>query len=211
MNLYPTEKLLLNGDIPVNAYIIQRNNECYIVDPGYEANKIRDYIAENQYKVKGILLTHAHIDHIEALDCFEVPVYLHEKEKEILLDSSLNGFDYFGKSPAYKPDSLDIRTLSNKDRLPVGYDFIEVIATPGHTQGGVSYLIGHDLYTGDTLFEGAVGRWDRPTANLDELKASLSVLMKYPDHFLIHPAHGRSSTILTEKKHNPFIIEWDIK
>lgn len=210
MNLYPTEKLLLHGDIPVNCYIIQRNSECYIIDPGYEKDKIRRYVAQKQYEVKGILLTHAHIDHIEALDCFRVPVYLHEKEKELLLDNSLNGFDYFEKTPGYKTEKLDIRTLSHKDKLPLGDDYIEVIATPGHTQGGVCYLIGHDLYTGDTLFEGAVGRWDRPTANLEELKKSLSVLMQYPDHYIIHPAHGRSSTILSEKQHNPFIREWKI-
>lgn len=207
--LYPTEKLKLNGDIPVNCYIIQRDKECYIIDPGYQKEKIRDYIKERDYNVKGILLTHAHIDHIEALDCFKVPIYIHEKEVSILYDTSLNGFDFFHKKPTYNLVDLEIIKINNNDKFAVGCEFINVLHTPGHTQGSVCYHIGFDIYTGDTLFEGAVGRWDRPTANLDELKKSIQKIVKtYPDNYLIHPSHGKSSTIGTEKRYNPFILEW---
>ena len=207
--LYPTEKLLLDGDIPVNCYIIQRDGECYIVDPGYEKEKIRKYVKDKGYNVKGILLTHAHIDHIEALDVFDVPVYLHEKEVPVLLDPALNGFDYFSKKPAYDAWVLDIRPLKDGDKLPVGKENIEVIFTPGHTQGSVCYRIGHDIYTGDTLFENAVGRWDRPTADFENLRKSVLMLAeRFPDYYLIHPSHGRSSTILQEKKYNPFLRSW---
>ncbi|MGL4993859.1 MAG: MBL fold metallo-hydrolase [Bacteroidales bacterium] len=208
--LYPTERLLLNGEIPVNCYIIQRDNECFIVDPGYEKERIIEYVNDRGYVVKGILLTHAHIDHIEALDCFDVPIYLHDREIEILMDSSLNGFDFFNKRPKYCLSERSIIALNDGDRLAVGDGHhIEVVFTPGHTQGSVCYLIGCDLYTGDTLFEGSVGRWDRPTGDLNELKASIARLMRViPDNYLIHPSHYRSSTILLEKQHNSFVREW---
>lgn len=207
--LYPTEKLRLNGDIPVNCYIIQRNKECFIIDPGYEKEKIRAYIKEKEYHVKGILLTHAHIDHIEALDCFNIPIYIHEKEVPILNDTALNGFDFFHKKPTYRLSDLQIITIKDKDTLSIGNDLINVQHTPGHTQGSVCYQIGFDIYTGDTLFESSVGRWDRPTANLDDLKKSIrKIINTYTDNYLIHPSHGKSSTILTEKRYNPFILEW---
>ncbi|MGL5894925.1 MAG: MBL fold metallo-hydrolase [Bacteroidales bacterium] len=207
--LYPTEKILLNGDIPVNCYVIQRNGECFIVDPGYEKERIIKYIDDRGYCVKGILLTHAHIDHIEAIDCFDVPIYIHHKEIAVLMDNSLNGFDFFGKSPMFNASNLRIVPINDGDLIPVGEESIEVISTPGHTQGSVCYLIGQDLYSGDTLFEGTVGRWDRPTADLDEHKESIAKLMSMiPDHYIVHPSHGRSTTILTEKQHNHFIKEW---
>ncbi|NME72456.1 MBL fold metallo-hydrolase [Flammeovirga aprica] len=209
MKLYPIRKLQLDGDIPMNCYVLDRNGKCFIIDPGYQKEVIQKYVEEEGLEVIGILLSHAHIDHIEALDCFDVPVYLHELEYQILMDDSLNGFGYFGKEKAYNIHSLDIRTITENTKLYIDDYEISVFLTPGHTVGGVCYKIGHDLYVGDTLFEGNVGRWDRPTANLAQLKQSVIRLIdEQPDHMVIHPGHGRSSTIGTEKQINPFYHEW---
>ena len=197
------------GDIPVNCFFIKKKKEGYIIDPGYEKDRIRKYINDRGYKIKGILLTHAHIDHIEALHCFDVPVYLHEKEREILFDNIKNGFNFFGKHMAYNLDDLTIQTISKDTVFNVGNDTISVIHTPGHTIGSVCYKIGHDIYTGDTLFESGVGRWDRPTANLSQLKKSVvNLIEQHPDYMLIHPAHGQSSTIGTEKRMNYYYRSW---
>ncbi|NLR93799.1 MBL fold metallo-hydrolase [Flammeovirga agarivorans] len=209
MKLHPVRKLQLDGFFPMNCYVLERNNKCFIIDPGYQKETIQNYIKDENLEVVGILLTHAHIDHIEALDCFNVPVYLHEKEVEILLDDDLNGFGFFNKEKDYDINTIDIVPINEDTIIDLeGYE-ISVIFTPGHTKGGVSYKIGHDIYTGDTLFEGSVGKWDRPTANLDDLKQSVIKLIdEQAEHMLIHPGHGRSSTIGAEKRFNPFYNEW---
>ncbi|MDR6241447.1 MBL fold metallo-hydrolase [Aureibacter tunicatorum] len=203
------EKLRLDGEIPMNCYVLARNNECFIIDPGYQKELIQEYVDSKGYTVKGILLTHAHIDHIEALDCYDVPVYLHEKEYEILIDNYNNGFEFFGKLPNYSFESLDIRLVNEDSELNIGGEKIEIILTPGHTIGSVCYVIGHDIYSGDTLFEATVGKWDRPTGNVEELRVSvLKLINTQPDYMLVHPGHGRSTTIGVEKQINPFYIKW---
>lgn len=206
------QKLLLDGEIPVNCYIVERENECYIIDPGYQKLQIQEYISKKGYQVKGILLTHAHIDHIEALDCFDVPVYLHENEYEILMDNYNNGFEYFGKPRPLDFENLDIKLITEETKLEIGNEKVEVLLTPGHTIGSVCYKIGHDLYTGDTLFEGSVGKWDRPTGDVSQLKKSiLKLINNQKDYMLVHPGHGRSSTIGSEKQINPFYRQWQFE
>lgn len=203
---------MLDGEIPMNCYVLERNKECFIIDPGYQKEIIQNYIAQKGYTVKGILLTHAHIDHIEALDCFPVPIYVHEKEYEILIDTAKNGFDFFGKKPQYNLADLEIICINENSTLSIGNETIQVLLTPGHTIGSVCYLIGHDLYAGDTLFEASVGKWDRPTGDLNTLKKTIvNLINSLPDHVLVHPGHGRSTTIGIEKQINNFYHQWSLE
>lgn len=203
------QKILLYGEIPVNSYILEENGECYIIDPGYEKERVIDYIKDSGLSVKGILLTHAHIDHVGAIDAFDVPVYLHEEEHNILLNDELNGFEFYHRSKPYDIKNIKIVTLKDGDKLPLGDKYIEVIHTPGHTVGGVCYRYNNDLYTGDTLFKHTVGRWDFPLGNLSKLKKSVvNLIDSQEDNVMIHPAHGESSTIGHEKNHNQFYKEW---
>ncbi len=207
--MYSVRKLFLEGDIPMNCYFIERNNKCFIVDPGYYKERIIEYVKEEGLEVIGILLTHAHIDHIGALDCFPVPIYLHELEYDVLFDDYKNGFEFFEKQKSYDLDDLNIKTINEDTLLKIDEYEISVIHTPGHTIGGVCYKIGHDLYVGDTLFEGSVGRWDRPTADLSQLKTSvLKLIEEQEEYIIIHPGHGNSSTIGTEKSINQYYKEW---
>lgn len=151
-------RLLLEGEIPVNCYILSHQGDCVIIDPGYEKQRIRNFVASLGYRVQAILLTHAHIDHIEALDCFDVPVYLHQLEFPILTDLAKNGFDFFGKKPQYHLDRLKVVLIDEHTKIPLGDEFISVIHTPGHTVGSVCYRFGQDLFSGDTLFEASVGK-----------------------------------------------------
>ncbi len=202
-------KLLLNGDIPVNCYIIEHNKKCYIVDPGYEKQKVIDYVRQNDLVVLGILLTHAHIDHIGAIDAFDVPVYLHEKEYEIILDNYKNGFEFYGKEKPYNLSDINIVKIDENHEFELGDKTIKVIHTPGHTIGGVCYKIDNDLYTGDTLFRETVGKWVFPTGDLATLQKTIVDLINTQDEALnIHPAHGDSSTIGHEKLYNPFYVQW---
>ncbi len=202
-------KILLYGEIDVNCYIIENNGECFIVDPGYQKERVIKYIEDKNLKPKGILLTHGHIDHIGAIDAFDLPVYIHEKEYEVLIDNQKNGFDFYNREKPYNLDDIKIVKINSDTVLDLGDKKIEVIFTPGHTIGSVCYKIEDDLYTGDTLFEGTVGRWDFPTGNLEVLKKTIKTLIENTDENIkIHPAHGKSSTIGQEKRNNYFYINW---
>lgn len=203
------KKISLFGEIDVNCFFIEHNNKCYIVDPGYEKEKVIKYVRDNNLKVLGILLTHGHIDHIGAIDAFDVPVYLHEKEYEIIEDNYKNGFDFYGRQKPYSLNDINIIRMDDSFVLHLDDKRIEVIHTPGHTVGGVCYKIDNDLYTGDTLFEGTVGKWTFPTGNLEALKRTIVNLIDTQDEGIrIHPAHGESSTIGEEKRYNQFYLEW---
>lgn len=203
------KKMLLYGDINVNCYFIEHDGICFIIDPGYEKNRVIEYIKENNLEVLGILLTHGHIDHIGAIDAFDVPVYIHEKEYEILIDNHKNGFEFYGKEKPYDLNDIKVIKINEHSVLNIGDKKIEVIFTPGHTVGGVCYKIDNDLYTGDTLFEGTVGRWDFPTGDLETLQKTVVNLVDSQDENVkIHPAHGESSTIAIEKKYNHYYNEW---
>lgn len=203
------KKILLLGEIDVNCYFIENNNKCYIVDPGYEKEKVIKYVKENHLEVLGILLTHAHIDHIGAIDCFNVPVYVYKDEYEILIDNHKNGFEFYGREKPYYLEDLNIVKFDEATVFPLDDKRIEVIHTPGHTIGGVCYKIDNDLYTGDTLFEGTVGKWTFPTGELDTLrKTVVNLIDNQNEDIRIHPAHGDSSTIGSEKRNNFFYKTW---
>ena len=203
------KKMLLYGDINVNCYFIEHNQKCYIVDPGYEKERVIQYVKEHHLEVLGILLTHGHIDHIGAIDAFNVPIYLHEREFEIIEDNVKNGFTFYGKDKPYDLTSLHLVPLTDGQRLPLDELEIEVIHTPGHTVGCVCFKVLKDLYTGDTLFAGTVGRWDFPTGELKTLQHSIvSLIESQSDDVRIHPAHGDSSTIGTERLTNPYYLDW---
>ncbi len=202
-------RIVLNGDIPVNCYIIEHNKKCYVVDPGYEKEVVQNYISQKKFEVLGILLTHGHIDHIGAIDAFDVPVYIHENEFELFKDNYKNGFMRFGREVPYNIETLEFVKIVAGSILPIDEKNIEVIHTPGHTQGGVCYKLDNDLYTGDTLFQSEVGRWDLPTGSEQTLKKTIVALIdSQPDSVNVYPGHGPESTIGDEKVHNYYYRSW---
>jgi len=203
------KKLLLRGENYINCYFIQDKESCYVVDPGGEKEKLIKYVKENKLEVVGILLTHAHIDHICAIDAFKAPIYIHRREYEIFLDNYNSGFKNFGKEVPFDLDQLRIILIRDNDLLPLNEKKIKVLYTPGHTIGGVCYKFGDDLYTGDTLFQGSVGRWDLPSGSLQDLRKSVVHLIdSQNENVRVHPSHGESTTIGEEKVNNYFYKEW---
>lgn len=203
------KRLMLRGEMPINCYFIVNNNKCYIVDPGYQKDRIINYVNKNNLEVVGILLTHGHVDHIGAIDIFDVPVYLHKDEYELIIDSDKNGFDYYSKEMPFDINEINLVKIDESDRLQLDDKEIEIIHTPGHTIGGVCYKMDNDLYSGDTLFRGKVGKWTFPTGNLEDLQKSIFKLMdNLSDDVNVYPGHGRSSSIGIERENNEYYLEW---
>jgi glyoxylase-like metal-dependent hydrolase (beta-lactamase superfamily II) len=206
------ERLVLSNSInDVNGYLLDLDGECFVVDPGGERDRLVDHVRRRGLEVVGILLTHAHIDHIGALDAFDVPVYLHEEEIPLLRDRIANGSVLFRQPLPYRVEDLDLVTVRDGAAIPFdeGMARIRVLHTPGHTRGGLCFRFGDDLLTGDTLFQSAVGRWDFPTGSREDLARSVVALIDgLDDDVRLHPGHGDSSTIGEERIANAYYLRW---
>ncbi len=157
----PIVKKLIVGGMQANCYIFAdpKTKDAFIIDPGGEPQKIKDLIEKGDFKIRSIINTHGHIDHISANKHFDLPIWIHEDDASFLEDSqknlsSLVGFDL--KSPAAA------RFLAEGDVLEVGSLRLEVIHTPGHTPGSICLKYDGIMFTGDLLFSGGIGRSDFP-------------------------------------------------
>lgn len=192
----------------VNTYIVYNENikEAVIIDPAVNFNQTEQFISENDLKPIAILLTHGHIDHIaDALlvkEKYNIPIYVHTQDSEMVMRAELNMANHFG----YPGFCLEADHLfRNGDVISLGTLSFEVIHTPGHTKGGVCFLIEDHMFTGDTLFRGSMGRTDLYGGNDDHMRESLRKLMTYSGDIIIHPGHGGDSTMGIEKQTNPFV------
>jgi len=196
------------GVYAANCYIVmcEETKEAMIVDLGGEPEEIIKKSKELGFNIKCIVLTHGHGDHIagipDLLRTVKCPVYIHEKDEEMLLDPKLNlTASMSTKEISIRPDGL----LKDGDIIKVGNLDIKVIHTPGHTMGGISLHVGNYLITGDTLFKGSIGRTDLYGGSYDEILDSVNnKLLKFSDETIILPGHGPATKVGIEKNTNPF-------
>ncbi len=196
--------------IQENVYFYYDENtlEGIVVDPGGEGDRIEKFITDNNLKIKGILLTHGHFDHIMAAEQIRkltgAPIIAHKKEYNLLTDKSMNLSVHLGSGTSVTPDIL----VEENEVFSFDNTNIKVIHTPGHTQGGCCYYDEKEkiIFSGDTLFLESVGRTDFPYSNTDDLINSIqNKLFTLPDETRVYPGHGSSTTIAHEKKYNPEI------
>jgi len=190
------------GSMQTNCYILgeQVSGEAVIIDPGSEPEKIKSRLSRHQLKPKFVINTHGHIDHIEADDCFGVPVLIHSLDLDFLKNPSLNLSGMLGSGFAL---SREPQALQDKEEIKLGQLCLQVIHTPGHTPGGICLYLSQQkvLFSGDTLFAAGVGRTDFPGSSEEDLyKAICTRLFTLPDDLPIYPGHGPASTIGQEKK-----------
>ncbi|MGE7601233.1 MBL fold metallo-hydrolase [Peribacillus sp. NPDC097675] len=199
------------GPLQTNCYIVSKGEKCLIIDPGEEPQKIIQYIQTKKFKPLAILLTHAHFDHIGALDAirehYEIPAYIHEREAKWLLDPALNGSqNWFPENPMRMKPADHI--LASEQELTIGDFTFEVLETPGHSPGSISYYAKEErlLFSGDVLFQGSVGRTDLIGGSESVLLKSIDTkLLPLSDDTIVFPGHGPITTILDEKDTNPFL------
>ena len=191
------------GPLRANSYIIiNKDRKAIAIDVGGDAGFLKLEELKHGFQITDILLTHAHFDHIGGVSEFEkrgAKVYLSKEDLEGATNPDYNLASHFGGG--FKPFTVT-DVLSGEETLSVcGYE-VEVIKTPGHTKGGLTYKIGDNLFTGDTLFEGSFGRFDFPGGSITELVSSVKKLFKYKDA-IVYPGHGDKTSIEIEKNSNP--------
>ena len=180
-----------------NTYIVKDNaTGCMaVIDPGYFGQVIRNEIADDS-SLKFILLTHGHHDHYLA-----AAQYMEEYPDAVFAAPEAEKF-LLGKSECPEPHIW----LKEGDVIDLGETRFRVIATPGHTEGGICFNTGREIFTGDTLFRLSVGRTDLETGSWETLTSSISEkLYTLDDDLTVYPGHGADTTIGYEKKANPFV------
>ena len=202
------------GPVQENCYIVRRKDDptAVIVDPGDEAEQLLTAVERLGIEtVEAILVTHTHFDHIGAVaplaEATKAPVYCPELETQVLA----NVMDYvpwpgFGPFESYEAD----HTIAGGETLEIAGLDIDVIFTPGHSPGHVTYAIAdHDaLFSGDVLFQGSVGRVDLPGGDWPTLLASIdNLLSAYPAETTVYPGHMGVTTLGRERAINPFLRE----
>lgn len=170
-------KTVVTGYLDENCYLLIKDGNCLVVDPGDNYNKIKDEIGEN--KVIGVLITHSHFDHIGALRNFLV-----KRNIKIFKKSNLEEKDY---------------SLGN-------FNF-KCIYTPGHSKDSVTFYFEEEnsMFVGDFIFKEAIGRTDLPGGSQTEMQESITKLLKYSDEIVLYPGHNESSTLGYERKNNPYL------
>jgi glyoxylase-like metal-dependent hydrolase (beta-lactamase superfamily II) len=206
--------MLTVGQVAENTYIFRRDDSdtALIIDPGEEPDRILATIDQlGISKLEAILLTHTHFDHIGAVapvaKATGAPVYCPEKETSVLADiMSYIPWEGFGPYESWDAEE----TVAGGEQLELAGFEIDVVFTPGHSPGHVTYSIPDErvLFSGDVLFQGSVGRTDLPYGDWPTLLASIGDLLeRFPDETGVYPGHMGVTTLGAERQSNPFLRE----
>ena len=198
-----------------NGFVVgcEDTREAVLIDPGDEVESLLAFATRERLAIRAILLTHAHVDHVTGVAAAKralgVPIYLH-RDDLFLYERAIEMGAMFGLQVEPQPP-IDVY-YTPSDVIAFGTYEVRPYHTPGHCPGGVCLRIGkkgqdgHDLFVGDTLFAGSIGRTDLPGGDYQTLLASIrNVLFPLGDTAIVHPGHGPDTTIGEERRSNPFL------
>ena len=193
------------GPIMTNCYILcdDETKVCAVVDPGADADRVSQAVAETGCAPACMLLTHGHYDHTgaveELLEKFpSIPVYLNHRDVYDETDRRMR--QLFLPLPATV-------SYDDGDTIQVGSLTVSVLATPGHSAGSVTLLCGDVMFAGDTLFAGSCGRTDLAGGNVDDMFASLARMGRLEGEYRVLPGHMGASILSREREYNPFMLQ----
>jgi glyoxylase-like metal-dependent hydrolase (beta-lactamase superfamily II) len=204
-------EILPVGMLECNCSIFgdETTREAIVIDPGDNVDEIRAVLERHSLRVKAIVVTHAHIDHVggasELRKLTGAPVYMNANDRELLDHINVQA-EWLGIED---PGGVEVDSeLKDGDHLVVGVTEFQVLETPGHTQGSISLWIPSEnkLIAGDTLFRDSIGRTDLPGGDGRQILVSIrEKLMPLPDETVVYPGHGQQTTIGREREHNYFL------
>jgi len=205
-------RTIIVGSFQVNCYLYwdPATGDGVIIDPGDEADRVLAAVDAAGFTPMAVLLTHGHVDHIagvnDVLGRLPVPLYCGRGEEALLTNPSANMSAALGRGVTTpSPD----KTFGDEESVRAGSVTLRVLATPGHSPGGVCYLDEREgiLFCGDTLFDGSIGRTDLHGGSMSTLLNSIrSKIMTLPDEIICYPGHGPNTTVGTERTSNPFLV-----
>ena len=200
------------GEIGANCYFVSDNEMqvSFLVDTGDYSRKVIERVKEfGEDKLKYILLTHGHFDHIgyasQMREMFpSAKIVIGKYDAHFTNEDDLNLAYHFGLTQEHFDADI---LVDEGSELDFGTEKIKVISTPGHTKGGVCYILGDSIFTGDTLFKGSIGRTDFPTGNIKEMKKSIERLKALDGDYKIYCGHDDVTTLDFERKNNMYMRE----
>ena len=209
------KKLVLHP-LQTNCYIVKTAEKSgVVIDPADDGEKILSEAADMGIEIRKILLTHGHFDHAGAAayikEATGAPVYIHEADVPMLSDGN-KALAFFCPQKPFNPCEADC-TLKDGDEIEQDGVIFSVMHTPGHSAGSVCYICKNEggidiMFAGDTIFKDSIGRSDGYSGDYIVQQITLDKLKALKEDYLIYPGHGESTTLLTEKKFNPFIADF---
>ncbi len=188
-----------------NCYVIINDNKAIIVDPTVSKQKLK---LENGIRIVAIFITHAHFDHIIALDSYldeEVPIYIHPTASHKLASPLKNLSCFCNHKVAITVPKENLHLTQDQDQYILANMECKIIHTSGHSNCSQCMMIKDVIFTGDTLFKNDVGRTDLPTGNSKNLRESLMKLTSLEGDYIVYPGHGEATTLDFERNTNPYI------
>ena len=199
------------GMIGTNCYLVinEETKDTVMVDPGAYPTKLKNAVKEQGLKLKAVLLTHAHFDHImglsDVMEDIKIPVYVEEADLPMMMDGESNLSSGYMRGGYQFADAVPVR--DGQQLQIAGFQF-RVIHTPGHTPGGCCYYFPYEdvIFTGDSLFCGSIGRTDFKGGRMSDLVRTVKEkIMTLPEHTEVYPGHNDTTTIENERMYNPYL------